>query len=1192
MGYTRHRRLFAAAVTASLTLTTITATGAAPAPRTIFVSPSGAADAAGTERDPVSIEGARDLVRERNDSLSDDLIVTLADGWYRLREPLRLTREDSGGNGHSVIWRAARGARPVIAGSSPVTGWQAAPGGSGIYQAAVQKGSATRALVVNGKLAPRAATRFTRPANDGFLTDGLRFTPAMNFLKSLTPEQLAGVEIRSSASFTDRYNRVEKISDDGTTLRMSQPGWRSNTYGWDHMASPFEDHGFFAENALAFLDEPGEWFLDGQAGRLYYKPPAGVRITDLNVELPRLETLLSVSGTRTGETTAQAHHIAFEGIHFTGTTWNEPTTSGAYADQQTGTFISVDPAWYPPQGYPANFEATRPKWNQVPSAVQVSAATDIRFTGASFHGLGAGGLGVGNDANAHLSGVGLSAQRVTIENSTFTEIGANGLTVGGVQQEAHHPGTSSDGTRDPAVGEEEVARRTISGITVRRNVIHRTARLYNASDGMLMTYFQNSLIEHNEITDQPYSGMGLGYGWGSNDAGGSTEYLARGLYDYQPIFPTPTTLKNNRIVGNYVAQVVSGRIDGGGFYNLSAHPGGVYQRNFFTSPDGKGFHMDEGSRHLTFVGNVMMMGGQGTELWLDANLNGPTTGDFTGHGNYTNKVAPRSRNTSRGIDIGSTLVKSPFTCDWPKEAQAIAYESGIPPRLRAGNDPNRPAPGTGACLRTSFDKTGPTTGVLTATFSGDSAGRHSLSAAAPENITLKPRKPGVWDVTAAKAGVVADIDVTATWQGVSKARRTTLDFAGPVSPPLRSTGNTGYQATEVEGRYGIRQAGKDLWTRADDYASIFRPDVLKSGDTLRASVTSVEVTDDWSKTGIVVRNDLSRPGSPGGYAALLVTGSNGVVLSVDSDADGHLDTNVAQVTDVAVPADLEIVRDGNTLRARVFEYDHEEWIDVGTARLTGADEAMDAGLIHHSHDEDTFGWARFERFGVFSPAPATRTAGQEGHGNAVRLNGPEDPNEHIDLPDNVLGGLTDFTIAAWVNRATTTDQEWSRIFDFGTGESAYMFLAPDVGGDPGLRFAITTKGGAGEQQITSPTPLPTGWHHVAVTLSGTTGTLYVDGEPVATNDGLTLDPSALGATTDNWIGRSQYGDPLLKATVDDFRIYGRALTQAEIRSLPGTPGGGDVAWYRFDEDGGTQAKDSSGKGRDATVVTSLVPVPD
>src|SRR6202050_1997438 len=122
-------------------------------------------------------------------------------------------------------------------------------------------------------------------------------------------------------------------------------------------------------------------------------------------------------------------------------------------------------------------------------------------------------------------------------------------------------------------------------------------------------------------------------------------------------------------------------------------------------------------------------------------------------------------------------------------------------------------------------------------------------------------------------------------------------------------------------------------------------------------------------------------------------------------------------------------------------------------------------------------------------------------GNAVSLCGN---NEYVDLPSGIVGGLSDFTVSAWVNPSANT--AWSRIFDFGTGTNDYMFLTLNAGGGP-VRFAITTSGAGGEQQINGTGELPLNtWSNVAVTLSGTTGTLYVNGQVVGTNPDMTLTP--------------------------------------------------------------------------------------
>ena len=162
---------------------------------------------------------------------------------------------------------------------------------------------------------------------------------------------------------------------------------------------------------------------------------------------------------------------------------------------------------------------------------------------------------------------------------------------------------------------------------------------------------------------------------------------------------------------------------------------------------------------------------------------------------------------------------------------------------------------------------------------------------------------------------------------------------------------------------------------------------------------------------------------------------------------------------------------------------------------------------------------------------------------AVSLNGS---NQYISLPAGLLSTLNDFTIATWVNPASIS--AWSRIFDFGSSTRVNMFLTPSTGST--LRFALTTGGSGGEQRINGSAPLTTGWHHLAVTLSGNTGTLYLDGVQVGQNTAMTLRPSSLGNTSNNWIGRSQYStDPYFNGLVDEFRIYARVLSASEILAL-------------------------------------------
>jgi hypothetical protein len=177
--------------------------------------------------------------------------------------------------------------------------------------------------------------------------------------------------------------------------------------------------------------------------------------------------------------------------------------------------------------------------------------------------------------------------------------------------------------------------------------------------------------------------------------------------------------------------------------------------------------------------------------------------------------------------------------------------------------------------------------------------------------------------------------------------------------------------------------------------------------------------------------------------------------------------------------------------------------------------------------------------------------------NAVNLPGASATvGSYVNVPAslNAMGATTAVTIACWVN--ITTDRAWARIFDFNNSNTTgYMFLTTyqNMTTPNSVRFAITTTSNMTEEVITGPARLSTGtWHHVAVTLgTGTTytGTLYVDGVSVATNNAMTLRPSSIGNTANNWIGKSAWPDPYLSGLIDDFRVYNRALSASEITML-------------------------------------------
>jgi hypothetical protein len=83
---------------------------------------------------------------------------------------------------------------------------------------------------------------------------------------------------------------------------------------------------------------------------------------------------------------------------------------------------------------------------------------------------------------------------------------------------------------------------------------------------------------------------------------------------------------------------------------------------------------------------------------------------------------------------------------------------------------------------------------------------------------------------------------------------------------------------------------------------------------------------------------------------------------------------------------------------------------------------------------------------------------------AISLNGTA--SAYVSFPAELVSGLTNCTIAAWV--FLNASNAWQRIFDFGSGTGTYMFLTPEAGAGGPLRFAITTKVQAPSKKSTRP----------------------------------------------------------------------------------------------------------------------------
>jgi hypothetical protein len=287
---------------------------------------------------------------------------------------------------------------------------------------------------------------------------------------------------------------------------------------------------------------------------------------------------------------------------------------------------------------------------------------------------------------------------------------------------------------------------------------------------------------------------------------------------------------------------------------------------------------------------------------------------------------------------------------------------------------------------------------------------------------------------------------------------------------------------------------------------------------LTAEVSQGNVVLSWWGTAHATSYDVKRSATSGGPYASIASGVTDPRTYTDAPGSGTFYYVVAAATPTGETAASQEVRaiTAVQLHARLS-------FDEGT----GANAADASGNGHAGTLVGGASWATGKT------------------GAAASLDGS---TGYVALPAGLVTDLADFTVAAWVYwKATRT---WERLFDFGTGTGQYMMLTPRAGSG-NVRFAVTLNTGVGEQSIEGAGALPTGrWVHVAVTLAGGTGTLYVDGVAVGTNASMVHAPFRLGPTSQNWIGRSQYAaDPHLNGLVDDFRVYRGALTAAEVAAL-------------------------------------------
>jgi hypothetical protein len=149
-----------------------------------------------------------------------------------------------------------------------------------------------------------------------------------------------------------------------------------------------------------------------------------------------------------------------------------------------------------------------------------------------------------------------------------------------------------------------------------------------------------------------------------------------------------------------------------------------------------------------------------------------------------------------------------------------------------------------------------------------------------------------------------------------------------------------------------------------------------------------------------------------------------------------------------------------------------------------------------------------------------------------------------DLPNFLISSQTAVTIEGWIT-IDSTDQNWARIFDFGSSNLLEV-NGPGGGGTGTDYFLLSASRGTNynQQRIEIRNEDPAGGGFA--TFDSDVPTLPGDSFHFA----VTWEDTGVGTSrVNNWLGRSNWtGDANTNATYDEFRIYDTALSEQQVTS--------------------------------------------
>lgn len=499
-----------------------------------------------------SLARARDAIRHRQ-PIAEDVTVHILPGLHFLPATLELTDQDSAPDGKRITWKAHDpAARPRLSAGRIIRGpWKQEAGG--IWSCDAGAGG-FRQLYVNGRPATTARTpnvgQWLQLKQWEPMTNSLRLRGSGIMKHWKNPEQVELVIKKHWAISRIHYKGFGTYDGDDVVF----PTAKAAELEYKHSNVPPKANGqcYFLENALEFLDEPGEFYLDRKARKLYYLPRAGEDPSRAEIIAPYIERMVTLK---------EAANVTLDGLIFEHDNWLHADAEHGYCGAQCNVHWDG--------------------WNTNPGAIQLTNTRNIRFINNIVRNTTAGGLLLVK-----------GTQKTHIEGNIFTEIGCTPIVV------------CAEKEKTPVEAEQ------CRDDTIRNNVVRDYGRQNFAASGICVSVATRCTVEHNEVHDGGYAGITYGYfskhespAVGSRIQFNHVHHVMKELDDGAGIyvFTTQFNLSNSALLvyRNFIHDVYRGESAEAnpiaGVYLDECSSGNILRENVIRSV-GNSFHLNTGGQ--------------------------------------------------------------------------------------------------------------------------------------------------------------------------------------------------------------------------------------------------------------------------------------------------------------------------------------------------------------------------------------------------------------------------------------------------------------------------------------------------------------------------------------------------------------------------------------------------------------------